>query len=347
MLSTAALLCLLELALRLWLGFLAPDAARVKYARAGAIPAELSRYVPHPYLCYALNPRFASSDGKDRHNALGFRGAEFARAKPAGRYRIVCLGGSSVYDTEIPDWSLAFPAQLERALAALGHAEVEVVNGGVGGYTSFETLVDVSLRILELEPDLLVVYHNSNDVHARLVSPADFASDNGGYRHAWTAADPWWDRATLVRYLGVQWGFSPRNSLEERTKVTLDEERDLEACLAANSPRWFVRNLRAIATLARARGTDVLLATFASCPEHGGYPAVPTYQRGIAENNVALTELAAELELACYDFAAEMPRDLALWDDGVHNTAAGAARKAELFAAFLAPRFLAATGGQR
>lgn len=331
--------------MRLWLGLFATDAARVKYARAGRMPVELARYVPHPYLCYALNPRFSSSDGRDRHNSLGFRGAEFPRAKPAGRKRLVCLGGSSVYDTEIPDWSLAFPARLEQALVARGHASLEVVNGGVGGYTTFETLVDVSLRILELEPDLLIVYHNSNDVHARLVAPDAFASDNAGYRHAWTDADPPWDRSALLRYLGVQWGFSPRNSLEERTKVALDPERDLEACLAANPPRWFLRNLRALVTLARARGVEVMLASFASCPERGGYPALPAYQRGIAENNAALAELAAEEQLLFYDFAAEMPRDLPLWDDGVHNTAEGAARKAELFAEFLAARFLATPSG--
>jgi hypothetical protein len=35
-----------------------------------------------------------------------------------------------------------------------------------------------------------------------------------------------------------------------------------------------------------------------------------------------------------------MPLDLEYWSDGVHNTAAGARRKAELFATFIAERFL-------
>ncbi len=46
------------------------------------------------------------------------------------------------------------------------------------------------------------------------------------------------------------------------------------------------------------------------------------------------------LEVRFYEFAAEMPLDPGLGDDDVHNTAAGARTKAELFATFPAEYFL-------
>lgn len=338
--TCTSLFLALELGLRLYLGWLAPEERRAKYARPGDLPPERAKYVPHPYLCYALNPGYVSLDGRNRHNALGFRGAEFAPEKPAGTYRIVCVGGSTVYDTEIEDWRASFPAQLEEILRARGHTAVEVVNGGVGGYTSFETLIDLALRVLEIQPDLVLIYQNTNDVHARLVPPAQFRPDNSGYRRPWHESEPWWDHALVLRYLGVQWGFSPRNTLEELTKVPHDEARDPTQCLAANSTRWFARNTEQMIVLARARGAEVMLASFASCPQRGGYPAEPQYRRGFAENDAAQRALAQRLAVPYYDFAAEMPLAPELWDDGVHNTAPGARTKAELFASFVAGHFL-------
>lgn len=342
--TLGALGVLLELGLRVYLFALAPEEKLAKYARPGDLALERTRYVAHPYLCYALNPAYRSEDGLNRHDALGFRGNELELVKASGAYRIVCVGGSTVYDTEIPDWREAFPAQLETCLHERGHAAAEVVNAGVGGYTSFETLVDVALRVLELQPDLLLIYHNTNDVHARLVPAGEYRFDNTAYRHAWTERAPWWDHALVLRWLGVQWGFSPRNTLEEHSRLEHDEGRDFAACLAANEPRWFERNTAEMIQLARARGAAVLLSSFATCPARGGYAAEPHYRTGFAENDEALRGLARRLDVPFYEFAAEMPLDVELWDDGVHNTAAGARKKAELFAAFVAQHFLSAPG---
>jgi len=340
--TLGVLFALLEVALRVYLFALAPEEKLAKYARPGDLPLERTKYLPHPYLCYALNPAYRSEDGLNRHDALGFRGAEVQLVEPAGTYRIVCVGGSTVYDTEIADWRAAFPAQLEACLRERGHAEVEVINGGVGGYTSFETLVDLALRVLELQPDLVLIYQNTNDVHAHLMPAGAYRLDNTGYRHAWTEREPWWDHSLILRWLGVQWGYSPRNTLEEHSRLEHDEGRDFAACLAANAPRWFERNTEEMIQLARARGAAVMLSSFATCPARGGYAAEAHYRTGFAENDEAQRGLARRLDVPFYEFAAEMPLDLALWDDGVHNTAAGARRKAELFAGFVAAHFLSA-----
>ena len=86
---------IVEAAWRVYLFHFASDRHLAKWGRFGDLPPEVSKYVPHPYLAYALNPSYRSADGLTRHNSLGFRGAEIAHAKPAGAYRIACLGGSS------------------------------------------------------------------------------------------------------------------------------------------------------------------------------------------------------------------------------------------------------------
>ena len=47
--------------------------------------------------------------------------------------------------------------------------EVEVLNAGVPGYNSWESAIDFQTRVLDAEPDLVVVFFGVNDVHARLV----------------------------------------------------------------------------------------------------------------------------------------------------------------------------------
>ena len=61
---------------------------------------EETRTVPHPYLAYALKPSWSSPRNRKKsasHNRLGFRGPEIEIPKPAGTFRVLCLGGSSTY----------------------------------------------------------------------------------------------------------------------------------------------------------------------------------------------------------------------------------------------------------
>jgi len=326
----------LELGLRLWILVLAPAQTLGKYARPGDLPPEGWLYLPHPYLSFCLNPAYRSADGLNRHNSLGFRGEEFPREKPPGSYRIVCMGGSTTYDVSVPDWRLAFPAQLERSLREEhGHESVRVINAGVPDYTTWECVINFQLRVRELEPDLVIVYHNTNDARARLVPPEVFRRDGTGYRHAWVVRDPWWDRSMLARFLGVQWGFSPRNRMDERTRYDWPEAPDYERVLAANGTAYLSENLENLVTLAAHDGIEVLLTSFAYCAQLDDFAAQPRFVQAYRENNEAIAALARRLGVPFYDFAAEMPDDGAYYSNGVHNNEAGARLKAGLFATYL------------
>lgn len=102
---------------------------------------------------------FAVSGGKAQTRPAYFaamRAATFAVPKPAGTYRIFCLGGSTTLGYPYPA-EIAWPASLERRLAMLpGQRQVEVINVGATSYGSARTLA-VLRGILDYQPDLVIV----------------------------------------------------------------------------------------------------------------------------------------------------------------------------------------------
>ncbi len=85
--------------------------------------------------------------------------------KPDGVYRIVAMGGSSTYGTPNP-YDETYPYYLQQVLRDdYGETNVEVVNDGVPGYTSWHNLVDLSTRVLTLDPDLVILYHRAERRH--------------------------------------------------------------------------------------------------------------------------------------------------------------------------------------
>jgi lysophospholipase L1-like esterase len=97
-------------------------------------------------------------------NSLGFRGREVVTPKPKGTFRIVCVGGSTTFDTLARSNEESWPARLEALLRAR-HPGVEVVNMGVAGHTLRDTLGPAIWPKVELvQPDLIVCYHAANEI---------------------------------------------------------------------------------------------------------------------------------------------------------------------------------------
>jgi len=84
--------------------------------------------------------------------------------KPAGQFRIVCLGGSTTYTSDVKDYRDSYPYLLEKYLKAQGYNDVTVVNAGAGSWSSWESLINFQFRVLDLDPDLIIVYHGINDI---------------------------------------------------------------------------------------------------------------------------------------------------------------------------------------
>ncbi|MCP4654273.1 MAG: hypothetical protein GY856_02520 [bacterium] len=165
-----AVLVLIDLGLRL-AGLVPPEDPLVFYSRS--FQPAFSPFIEDDPGVLTIKPDWVS-DGtslRERHGKRagqlfllpGFRPCRIAREKPAGAIRIFALGGSTTFGFGVGAHE-AFPAALERRLRArLPGRKVEVVNLGCPGWASgrVKNLLEV---VLELEPDLIVVYSGHNEM---------------------------------------------------------------------------------------------------------------------------------------------------------------------------------------
>jgi lysophospholipase L1-like esterase len=345
MASIAVAALMLELGARIWLNFLATPDQYEKHVLYTSLEPEEIAWTRHHYLNYGLTPNY--SKGLRSHNSLGYRGPEFSVEKPPGAYRIVALGGSSTYTSEVEDDDKAFPAQLERILGdEYGYRSVEVINAGVGGYSSWETLINLEFRVLDLDPDLLIVYHGANDAHSRIVIPSAYRGDNSGRRKQWDDPPvPFHEHSCFLRILSRRMGVTRQVGLDPLVSAatylgpgtlgSTEARYDPLELLPENPPIYFRRNLVNMVAIADAHDIDVLLSTWAHSPEFDDYASTPHYEQAFRESNDVVEEVAKSHEVPFFDFAQKMPQDSMYWTDGRHVNEAGALLKAELFAEYI------------
>jgi hypothetical protein len=114
-----------------------------------------------------------------RTNALGLKDREYPPAKPADVFRILILGDSFVEGFGLPVED-TMPKQLESELSRRRcRARVEVVNGGVAGYSPILEYLFLKHAGLALAPDLVVLAFDMTDVHDDFIRSkvAAFAPD--------------------------------------------------------------------------------------------------------------------------------------------------------------------------
>ena len=113
-------------------------------------------------------PAPGETRGNDRviHvNSRGFRGPELELPKPGGRVRVAFLGGSTTFCAEASGEAATWPELVVAGLReAFPQREFDCVNAGAAGYTSRESLRNLAGRVLALQPDIVVVYHATNDL---------------------------------------------------------------------------------------------------------------------------------------------------------------------------------------
>jgi lysophospholipase L1-like esterase len=292
-----------------------------------------------PYVSYVPNPVFPD------HNELGYRGAETTLTKPDGVFRIVALGGSTTYSTGTTAEE-AYPAVLQQILRdEYGYTNVEVINGGVQGYTSWEVLTHFAFRVLELEPDMLIFYESVNELSVREnSSSACYRGENAmrglnPQRGLFVERTPPYPQSTLVRFIGIYAGWI-RNPLGLETAFDPpqipcppDNAPSIEARLAANPPVYYERNLRNLVLIAQGNGVQPMFSSWAYNVD-ANRPTV--WREQIAAQNAVLRNLATELDVPFYDLAANFPVGPQYWErDGWHMEAPGTLEQATQYARWL------------
>lgn len=337
---------MLEVGFRIYLRFTASPQERLIYTGTmDEIERGLSSLlIEQPFLNYGPNPQ-------NDANRFGFRSDEITLEKPDGVYRIATLGGSTTYG-----WGVsrdeAWPNQLGTILREEYGYNVEVINGGVPSYISQNSLINFQFRILELDPDLVIVFHGGNDASIPLVTSVDcFHGENPNIGLGLWYRIPEYSENLLPgafpRFLQIRAGFVANLGVLQLASpegCDPNDGNDYETRFEVNRPHdYFLRNITTLIAIAQTHDVDVMLSTWSSFepqPEHAESFAFPIpkmhpfYLDLLDEYNEGLRAYAPEIPVV--DFDADFSYDPAYWQsDTVHKTVAGHRAQAELFATFI------------
>ena len=345
--SVFIILLICEAGSRVWLNVLATPEQRLRYGLYSEISPGEFPWTKHHYLNYYPTPNY--KHGSTSHNSLGYRNKEISLHKPQGVYRIAVLGGSTAYTLKVEDNEKTFTAQLKKVLAnTYGYENIEVINAAVGGYNSWESLMNLEFRVLDIEPDMVIIYQGSDDVHARLVSPAAYRGDNSGRRKTWEIpVIRFYEHSCFLRIISRRLGYThPINinffvmasSYEGACSTHYNQNTSdnmVKELLKKNPPVYFRRNLLNMAAISRIHNIELVFATWAYSPNFDDYASTAHYQQGFSENNNVIKQVAESQNIPFFDFAKVMSDEKRYWSDGRHVNEEGALLKAELFAEFI------------
>jgi lysophospholipase L1-like esterase len=288
-------------------------------------------------------------------NAFGFRGPAFAFAKPAGVFRVVCLGESSTFGYHNAD-DETYPVLLERRFSQT-RLPVQVVNAGFPYYNSGSILSLFRAEILPLQPDLITLYAGYNDTSWPMKVSSTARAALWTQSHSITYM---FMRTALRRFAfrveqGVLEGLMPQ-------RMRADELlKDME--LVAQRYR---KNVQAIIADARSRNIEIVLIRQPVTARAPGYEKLSyeaeneTIRRRFERDEpltyidvwmlkqrrltVEFDQIAREANLTVVDNVKIVDQDrrrLASW---VHLTAEGNERLAEALEAAIRPYVLRTRG---
>lgn len=284
-------------------------------------------------LPYALWPgRYWSFTKPLRFNRLGHFGEDVTVDKPAGTLRVACLGSSSTANS-ISDGERdhCYPEMLKDLLQKAApvrrrFAAVEVMNCGVGGWTTLDVLVNFTLNIVHYRPDYVILYQGLNDLPLHLMDGYAFDYAHGRRnlgeelhrikRGYWFPKLRWWHsyEALKDRLLGTG---NVRNEVLRAVETQEpDYERPYRPLVAEEMA------LRNLAILCRAHGIRLFIASYAFFL-HNEQPRNVKLRQGIDMENALFRRIAEEFSLPFIDVDGMLPKERENFVDAVHLTPAG------------------------
>jgi len=284
----------------------------------------------HPYIGYTPRPGAVQEDPARKYhfhfNSQGMRGPELAVPKPPGVYRIFCLGGSTTYGSGVTEDELTYPARMEAHLNEMAPAGVryEVANCGVSGYMTVENLINLQLRLVELEPDAVVVYLAAND--ARPIQARGFRPDYSHYRRSWPVIEvsPFerWMLRNVRLFAWLTRGLDPADQYgAQGHRSFVENYRELHQPSDQGVPEEglevFFRNLHHIVVIARANGIEPVLSTFATCPEKWK-EGDERFLETVGAINARLVPFCEQEDVPLLRIAEQLDGRCELFDDWMH-----------------------------
>ena len=225
---------------------------------------KFAKYKGHPFLVYTGNPSTKYMDGNEEKestafNNMGFVGNDFSLEKQKNTIRIACVGGSTT--------ERGYPKITEYQLNKFFNntRSFEVMNFGVSGWTSANSLINYMFNVRDFNPDYVLIHHGWNEDRIRNTPDSLFRRD---YSHALTyfhepeIIDKLPIRTSvLYRILKNTFSYTPdwvflgdATTIKNRPKTTLRYQN-------INELAPFERNIKTIIDLCIQNNTKVILCT--------------------------------------------------------------------------------------
>ncbi len=282
------------------------------------------------------------------------------KEKGKGVYRILCLGGSTTGNEDMPP-EYRYPRMLEENLQkAYPGLQIEVLNAGRAWYTTRHALINYASYYADWHPDLIIVMHAMNDL-IRSFRHVDFAI--GEYNELWShfygpaiqgAKPPSYESHLLRKLKGI--GIFKLASESWYSQFRYHEEawpierfRSLQA---------YARNLRRLIEISKHDGVQVVVMSEPSlyhgrmspgekailrfqrecCLEKGRgwtlhYPTIESLEAAMKAYNLVGQGVAIAQGAFFVDAAQSVPQDTGHFRDDVHYTPLGARVLVEYVAA--------------
>ena len=356
-LAGLAILVGAEILVRVLLRYNSPETVRENSLQY--LPSIFSRHRLDPGQQIRVDEAWGLRRGEEprglvyRINDQGYRGVSLPPKKAAGEIRIVVLGGSAVFDpsaTEGDDW----PHQIQERLADLGHAESRVINAGVPGHASFDSLARFYSQVWTYQPDFVLVYNAWNDIKyfpnldrstplITLFEPYD--PQNDPFQHYQGFLDRLLSNSQLYVKLRTRYLIRTLRPGPEGRRPDDSGERRYGPLAIAQ----YRLNMELIVDAARNIGAEPILLTQATLVAPGndardrelinyeyqsmGHEALV---RAFGECNDVIRSIAAAKDVAILDLAESLSGRRELFEDHVHTSQKGSAAIAEAVAVFLA-----------
>jgi|GEM_PF-624976 len=348
-LTLAIVFGILEAGLRFYFSNYGTENDRIHYVYSiDEIQKKTARLTGVPYALYVSNPNYQG------HNQLGYRGAETTLEKPADTFRIVAIGESTTYGFGVNS-NQAYPDVLQDILREdYGYTNVEVINAGVMGYTSFELLANFQFRVLELNPDLIIYYGAKNDADTRFEDPGCYNNPSPMYglttfNGLWRTEFDELPSSVLYRYFAINTGimenpYSLDFALAEvpiAEECKADEDYTEEELVALNQPIFAGRNFRNLLVLAQHHNIEVMVSEFAHPTELSQVDGdenllmSPARVQAIAEINALYRQISEELGVHYYAFKSDFVIEPDIFWTTVHMKRKGTKEQAKLYAKYL------------
>jgi lysophospholipase L1-like esterase len=270
-------------------------------------------------------------------NSLGFRGPEIMIPKPRGRIRLAFLGASTTFCAEVSSDLAVWPnLVVDRLRTRFPEVDFDYVNGAVPGYTVQSSRKNLQHRIGKLDPDVVVIYHATNDLsqEVRRLAEAQGLSSAGNNRSSWLAQHlRLWELAEKnLRVIAAK-----RGAESDHGRVVLDKVR------LGNE---FRKDLGELVEMAGRENRRVAVATFSTRlrPEQSAdemkqaavsalvympFMSLDGLLFGYARYNEIIRDVTREQKAVLIEGENDIPGDAAHFVDSVHFNDAGSQMMAE------------------